>query len=199
MTGPNGFCPQCGKARTGERFCANCGNDFWRTAHGSEVAGPSRSGGSEVPAPSMPAPATSARTWHWTATSIGLIAAGVGLIVAPFLPFITATAAFVGSLSRTGIEMVGPEAFLLCVMGGLLAAVGVQRASGTAVGRWLPIIASLIAGALTLWYYSQIDQRVQDVTGEYAIASIGTGLWLAVGASVVGLLLALRRPTARWS
>jgi hypothetical protein len=26
-----GFCPKCGKPRTGERFCANCGNDFWRS------------------------------------------------------------------------------------------------------------------------------------------------------------------------
>jgi hypothetical protein len=26
------FCPQCGTARTGERFCGKCGSDFWRTA-----------------------------------------------------------------------------------------------------------------------------------------------------------------------
>lgn len=28
----SGYCPKCGVARTGERFCEKCGNDFWRSA-----------------------------------------------------------------------------------------------------------------------------------------------------------------------
>ena len=27
-----GFCPNCGAPRTGQRFCASCGNDFWKAA-----------------------------------------------------------------------------------------------------------------------------------------------------------------------
>ena len=35
MTG--GFCPKCGTPRTGERFCAQCGNNFWRSASGGST------------------------------------------------------------------------------------------------------------------------------------------------------------------
>jgi hypothetical protein len=128
-----------------------------------------------------------------------MIAAGAALIVAPFLPFITATAAFVGSVTRSGVEMVGVEAFFLCLFGGLLVATGVQRSGGKPIGRALPVVSALAAAGLTAWYYSQVSERVESVTSEAAVASIGVGLWLAVGGSIVGILVSIRKPDAPWT
>ena len=192
MSRPSGYCPKCGKVRTGDRFCANCGNDFWRGGAEEETEGLVRSEAAARPAPP---PLTGSQRRHWTATSYGFIAAGAGLVVAPFLPYMTATDGF-NSLARTGIEMTGAEAFLLSATGGLLIAVGIQQASGTVVGRLLPIAASLVAGGLTLGYYGQVDNRLVAVSGDVLeAASVGTGLWLALGASVVGLLLSVRHAT----
>jgi hypothetical protein len=52
-----GFCPNCGTPRTGQRFCASCGNDFWKAA---EAGGAQPRSGSQQPAagpPVTPAPA----------------------------------------------------------------------------------------------------------------------------------------------
>jgi hypothetical protein len=128
---------------------------------------------------------------QWTASSLALVGAGIAMIVAPFLPFISATAALVGSVSRSGIEMVGPEAFILVVVGVLVAATGYQRAGGTQGGRGLPLLASLGASGLTAYYFIQINDRVQTATTEYSIASIGMGLWLAVAGSIVAVVVNL--------
>ncbi len=191
-----GFCPQCGSGRSGDlRYCANCGFDFSSTPQGQTAS----------VAPTTPvAPATGQAVAQpsgrqWNASNIGLIAAGVALVVAPLLPFVTATAAFVGTLTRSGVELVGLEAFLLSVFGALLIATGVQRAGGKKIGRALPIVASLGAALLTGWYFSQVSERVDRIGSDVGVASIGVGLWLAVGGAIVGLLLSLRRPDASWT
>jgi hypothetical protein len=90
------------------------------------------------------------------------------------------------------------EAFLLCLFGGLLVATGLQRAGGKDVSRVLPIVSSLGAGLLTAWYYSQVSDRVNTVDSDVAVASIGIGLWVAVGGSIVGFLVGIRSPEQRW-
>ena len=74
-----GFCPKCGTPRTGERFCAKCGNDFWRSASAGET-----SDGSAQPASAVP-PTVRRRAGIGTFGKIllGLIAAAVvvGIIV----------------------------------------------------------------------------------------------------------------------
>ena len=93
----------------------------------------------------------------------------------------------------------GLEAFLLSLFGALLIATGVQRAGGKKIGRALPIVASLGAALLTGWYFSQVSERVDRIGSDVGVASIGVGLWLAVGGAIVGLLLSLRRPDASWT
>jgi hypothetical protein len=194
------FCPQCGNERSGTlRYCAHCGFDFWKAAQpgvglegGPETSAPEAGDVSAAPTAAPPA----AR--HWTGSIVGLLAAGGALIVAPFLPFITATAALVGTLTRSGVELVGAEAFLLCLFGGLLAFTAIQRLNGTAVRRALPIVASLGAGLFTFYYYSQVNERVSSVNSDFGVASIGVGLWLAVAGSVVGFLVGIRNPEAKW-
>jgi hypothetical protein len=190
-----GFCPQCGAQRVGSlRYCGSCRFDFeagvaGNMLPGSEPASRPRAATS-VSADVRPPVATGVAR-RWTPANLALIGAGVAMIVAPFLPFISATAAFVGSISRSGVEMIGPEVFILVVVGVLIAATGFQRANGTPIGRGLPLIASLAANGLTAWYFIQVNDRVQSAASDYAIASIGTGLWLAVAGSVVAFLVTL--------
>lgn len=122
----------------------------------------------------------------WPLSVVGLILAGLGLIVAPFLSFITATAALIGTLSRTGVELIGPEVFVLCLLGGVLVAIGYERSAGGRQGRAIVIIPGLMAFGLSLWYFVQVNDRVNSVAS-VGVASIGTGMWLALAASVVAL------------
>jgi hypothetical protein len=132
---------------------------------------------------------------EWLAGRLALVLAGLALVVAPILPFLTATAVFVGTISRSGVDYVGPEAFLLSAAGAVLIYTGWQRAGGVYVARPLPLVASLIAGGLTVWYYQQISERIREVAGtEFGVASIGLGLWLAIGGSIVGVLISLLPP-----
>ena len=87
--------------------------------------------------------------------------------------------------------MVGPEAFVLVVVGAFVAATGFQRASQKPFGRGLPLVASLAASGLTAYYFVQINERVQGASTEFSIASIGTGLWLAVAGSVIAVVVNL--------
>lgn len=187
----SGFCPQCGKQRTGSlNYCGNCGFDFTQAANlGSQTV--------TQPTAAPTAPQTMGGR-RWSGSNIALIAAGLALIAVPFLPFITATAALVGTITRSGAEIGGAETFLFCLFGALLVATGFQRSGGKRVGRALPIIAAICAGLLTAWYFTQINDRVNSVDSEFAIASIGIGLWLAVAASIVAFLVAIRDPQARW-
>jgi hypothetical protein len=147
----------------------------------------------EVVTPALAVRLTNSR---WTPTNVAIVGAGVGLVAAPFLPFINATAALVGNVSRSGIDMAGVEAFVFVLLGAILAGVGIQRAGGSKIGRVVPTIASLAAAGLTVYYFVQINERVESVSSEFAVASIGTGLWLAVAASGLGILLSLQSPDA---
>jgi len=196
------YCPQCGIQRLGSlRYCRSCGFDYGASSEDSQGATATTAMHATPESPTNPPPSVPMPTAgrHWSPSNVGLIAAGAALVVAPFLPFITATAALVGSLSRNGVELVGVEAFALCLFGALIAATGIQRAGGASVGRALPLVSALAAAGLTGWYYSQVSERVSTAAADNVLASVGTGLWLAVGGSIVGVFIALRRPDAPWS
>ena len=62
----SGFCPNCGTPRTGERFCAKCGNDFWKgaSAEGAPTSpAPPLPGASATLQPGAMAPAGNRRIW----------------------------------------------------------------------------------------------------------------------------------------
>ena len=76
MSSPNrGYCPQCGQARTGARFCATCGLDLWRSAAGTA---------SPAPPASPPPSAVPARQGTSTNAilAIGAVLALAGLVIA---------------------------------------------------------------------------------------------------------------------
>ena len=74
--------------------------------------------------------------------------------------------------------MIGVEAFLLCLFGGLLVATGIQRSGAKPIGRALPVVAALGAAGFTAIYFVQVSERVDSVSaaGEAAFASIGMGM-----------------------
>jgi len=128
---------------------------------------------------------------NWDAGALLLTGGGAALLVAPFLPFLTLLGGF-GGLSRSGMDMLGAEGFVFVVAGALLAYAGFQRAMGTAAAKSAtPLVVSLIAAGATAYYYVQLDARVQEANAEFALASIGIGLWLAAGGSGAGLFGAL--------
>ena len=194
-------CPRCNAARGTGRYCSNCALDFWGDAAGSDSDATNASpqwGPSQVPPPPSGPPAPAAGGGQWTFANLALVAVGVALVIAPFLPFINATAAFVGSLSRSGVEMTDGEALILSVCGGLIAFTGFQRAMGRAVSRLLPIVAAIVAIALSGYYYNQVSDRVSAVASDYALASVGAGLWLAFASAGIAFFLGFRKPDARW-
>ena len=56
-------------------------------------------------------------------------------------------------------------------------------------------MSALAASGLTTYYYIQVSDRVASVTSGLALASIGTGLWLAAGGCALALVLALAKPS----
>jgi hypothetical protein len=116
------------------------------------------------------------------------------LIAAPFFPFITATAALVGSISRNGVELTNGEALVIAGVGAIVALLAL-RSLGQPKGV-VPILLGLVGLGLTFYYYLQVDDRVQGVDTEFGFASIGAGIWMAFAGAVliiVGTLAANRR------
>src|SRR5450756_2190506 len=105
MTAPApSFCPHCGaQVVPGARFCASCGLDLAAAASGAPVM---------APQPGVAAPLPVARPAGGTnGPALGMIAGGIIVIVGSFLPWLTATAAFVGTINRNGIDGGGDGIF----------------------------------------------------------------------------------------
>lgn len=174
-----GFCTGCGEPRpAGAGFCAKCGrafDDAASSAAGVQPAGPA--GLSAVTAP-----------------DVAVLGGATLLIAAPFFPFLSATAAFVGSVSRSGVEITSGEALVLAAVGVIAGLLGL-RSLGKAKGR-VPVLVGLVGLGLSIYYYVQIDERVRDIGTDIGFASIGAGIWMALAGSAliaVGAIAANRR------
>lgn len=124
---------------------------------------------------------------------IALIAGGVAMVVGPFLPFIRASAAFVGDVERSGLDVIGPRALVAIGLGIAIVLLGDSRLRGGSHG-WLPAILGAAGLAIGGWYYVQVDAeaRVTEVTsGGRAAASVGTGLWLVLAGATVAVIAAV--------
>jgi hypothetical protein len=134
---------------------------------------------------------------EWSLWSIALIAAGAAMAVGPFLPFVRASAAFVGDVQRSGLDVLGAKALVVIGLGVAIALLGFSRPSGGS-RVWLPAILGAAGLAVGGWYYGQVDaeMRITEVTSEgRAAASVGTGLWVVfagAGVTVIAAALGLR-------
>ena len=168
----------------GARFCASCGLDLAAAASGAPVM---------APQPGVAAPLPVARPAGGTnGPALGMIAGGIIVIVGSFLPWLTATAAFVGTINRNGIDG-GGDGIFTAIAGGLLALGGVARAmrSGSPrMARILGVISSAVAGIIAVVDIGNVNSKVADLTSNSSavIATVGTGLYAVIVGAVVGLL-----------
>lgn len=157
------FCPSCGERRVLDKaFCANCGRAFEGT-----------------PAVQRP----SQRLSSVEGSDVAIFGGAALLIAAPFFPFLTATAALVGSISRSGVEITNGEGLVLAAVGVIAGFIGFRNL-GKPKGA-APVVVAVLGFALTIYYYIQIDGRIHDIGTDFAVASIGAGIWMAFAGSVL--------------
>jgi hypothetical protein len=129
-----------------------------------------------------------------------ILVAGVLAILGSFLPWITATAAFIGTITRNGIDGGGDGVFTI-VLGIVIALMGIAilaRSGSARTARVGTVICAVALGWVVSTDYGSVQGRVKDITSDTAIASVGMGLiviGLAAVLAVVGAVLAgARKP-----
>ena len=84
----------------------------------------------------------------------------------------------------------------------MLAGVGVVvgfltlRSLGKSKGMAV-VLLGLIGLALSGYYYLQVDGRVRDIGTDFAVASIGAGIWMAIAGAIVVTLAGFNRANRR--
>jgi len=124
--------------------------------------------------------------------ALGMLAGGIVVIVGSFMPWLTATAAFVGTISRSGIDG-GGDGIFTAIAGGLLALGGVARAmrSGSPrTARVLGVLSSVVAALIGVMDIGNVNSKVADLTSSSTavIATVGTGLYVVILGAAIGLL-----------
>jgi hypothetical protein len=171
------FCPQCGASTLGDRFCSKCGAD---------LVGASPASGS---AASTNAPGSIA----WGGAVI--LIAGALAVLGSFLPWITATAAFVGTISRSGIDG-GGDGMITIALGILVGLFGialVSRNGNPSVARLGAAICGVVMGWVTITDFGSVSDRLKDLETDFSTGSVGMGLYvvgLAAALAIIGSLLA---------
>jgi hypothetical protein len=113
---------------------------------------------------------------EWPADRIAAALGSVGIVIGAFGPWLTANAGF---MSATVSGMDGSDGKLLAVLGGVCV--------GFVLVRQYLVVAiaaavALVVGALN---YFDVSGRVDDLTAEDILASVGWGIYVAcVGAAV---------------
>jgi hypothetical protein len=154
------------------------------------------------PSPPPPPPAGLMRNPVVPGATMTLLG-GVLIVVGSFLPWLTATAPLVGTISRNGMEGGGDGIFTL-ILGVITILIGVTQLTATNMPTLLqrsPIITGAITGIVAVINYLDVQQRIEDVREESELiaASVGAGIWtLVVGAvlAIVGGVLVRKLPTA---
>lgn len=114
-----------------------------------------------------------------------LVLAGAALVLlGAFLPWIDATAPFVGTVSRSLVNLGGDGQFLagVAVASCLVALVMLIRGPNAALGV-LAILLALVASAIIVVDYQEMSKRVAgltDTTSTFKVlADVGTGPYVA--------------------
>lgn len=126
--------------------------------------------------------------------AIALIIGGVLIAAGSLMPWVEATAAFVGSLSRSGIDGGGDgvitlSAGVVVALVGLYALVQTGQEGIFALGA----VGGLVAAGIAIVNYNEASGRVVEFTataGELGTASVGAGLWVLGAGGVVALVAA---------
>lgn len=189
------YCPQCGTPRVGAfRYCASCQFDY------DDAAIPTTPTPILTPAePSAPPASANAKD---TTPALVILAGGALGVVGSFLPWITATVALAGTIERNGIDGGGDGIFTL-IAGGLVILAGIARLAGSGsvnATRLLSVVGGAAMVGLAVIDYGSVADRVAEINGDYAVASVGTGIYVVgLGGilAMVGGLLSGRSATSK--
>jgi hypothetical protein len=133
-----------------------------------------------------------------------VIGGGAAAVVGSFLPWITITAAFVGTISRSGTD--GnftrgelSDGWIVVALGLAVVGLGILLVRGYRLA-WTASLVSLALFGLAVFELLNVMDRLSDPAFEsemVANASIGPGLWLVLAAGIaaaIGALLVWNTP-----
>jgi hypothetical protein len=132
------------------------------------------------------------------ATMIGL--GGLLIVVGSFMPWMTASAPLVGTISTSGMQ--GGDGVITLVLGVITILIGVTQLTATNMPTSLQrssIVTGVITGAVAIYDYNEVQDRITQAKAQsdLIIASVGGGMWaLFVGAAlaIIGGVLIRKVP-----
>ena len=139
------------------------------------------------PMPAAPAAAAPVNR----APGLVILAGGIIIVIAPFFPWLSATAPFVGTISRSLMDG-GGDGVILLVVGAAVAALG-GFAAARGPQKWVGVLALIplaISGLVSILDYSDVSGRVSNATAasDLIIASVGPGPFVAGFGIVIGAI-----------
>ena len=125
---------------------------------------------------------------------------GLLIVLGSFLPWVSFTAPFVGTVTRNGME--GGDGIITLILGVVTILIGVTQFTATRLPAFLhrsSIVTGAITGAVAIYDYLDVQRRIEDAKeqSELIAASVGAGIWtLIVGAvlAIVGGVLIRKLP-----
>jgi hypothetical protein len=152
----------------------------------------------------LPMPGVAAKPGPRRLPGILVLVGATAVVTAAFLPWLDATAPFVGTISRSLVALTtsdGPLLVVFAVIGGLLGLALVVRGPSFALGLTAGLLAFPALG-MVIYDYTQVSGRVAAVastgtSGFTVIADVGPGPYIAgLGILVwaIGAFLAIVSP-----
>ncbi len=180
------FCPNCGTQSSGTRYCTNCGTDLARPSAEVPLGPPPP----ETPPRETAPPSDRSSSLDWGGV-LFLIAGGL-VVLGSFLPWISATAAFIGTISRNGID--GGDGVITVGLGILTGLFGVSllaRSGRPSVARVGALFIGLITLYLALVEIGSASARAREITNDYATGQVGAGLYVIALGAILAIIAAL--------
>lgn len=115
---------------------------------------------------------------------------GAALVIGSFLPWITATAALIGTITRSGME--GGDGWISLGLGAALVASGVSAYQRLERKGTEAIVLCVLATALIAFEWSDVQSRVDEMASDYSFGSIGIGLYLMAAGVVAAFAGAMQ-------
>jgi hypothetical protein len=148
-------------------------------------------------APPPPAPSLVNKT-----PGVILLVSGGLAILGSFLPWISLTAPFVGTITRSGLDG-GGDGLLTAGLGAALGVLGLVQLQREASRSTLiaGILLCLALGALTAFEFSDASSRfaTANASSDLIVTSYGSGLYVLAVAAVVGIVGVVQASGSRTS
>ena len=141
--------------------------------------------------PPAPVSAAAAPVQAMSLPPIAILLGGILYAAGSALPWITVTAAFVGTVTRSGLE--GGDGIITIGLGIVLALVGLAHLLGSkaAGSKVALVLVALIAVGFSIFEINNVNERINGLDADIReLASVGIGLWMMVVGSVVAALAA---------